>query len=144
MLIGEYTHKLDGKRRLSLPAKFRQKLGKKVVVTHGLDSCLFVFSEHQWETILMKLSELSMGQSDSRAFNRFLLAGATDVEIDSLGRILIPDYLAQFAQVQATAVLIGVQDRVEVWNEKNWKTYKQRVEKQADKVAQKLGELGVL
>jgi MraZ protein len=144
MLIGEYIHTIDDKRRMSLPAKFRKALGKKVVITHGLDSCLFVFSLAQWEKILEKLETLSMGQSDSRAFNRFLLAGAQDVEIDSLGRILLPEYLASFATLQGKAVLIGVHDRIELWNEKNWKTYKARIEKQADTLAQKLGELGVL
>jgi len=144
MLIGEYIHSIDDKRRMSLPAKFRKALGKKVVVTHGLDSCLFVFSLTQWERILDKLGSLSMGQSDSRAFNRFLLAGAVDVEIDSLGRILLPDYLTKFAKLSKSAVLIGVHDRVEVWNETNWKAYKKRIESSADVMAEKLGELGVL
>lgn len=144
MLIGEYRHTIDDKRRMSLPAKFRKALGKKVVITHGLDSCLFVFSLTQWEHVLEKLSGLSMGQSDSRAFNRFLLAGAADVEIDSLGRVLIPEYLAKFAQLGTKAVLIGVSDRVEVWNERAWNEYKKRVEKQADVMAEKLGDVGVL
>jgi MraZ protein len=144
MLIGEYNHTLDGKRRMSLPAKFRKDLGKQVVVTYGLDTCLFVFSKTQWEGILGKLSGLSMGQSDSRAFNRFLLAGATDIDIDSLGRILIPEYLAEFAQISTNAVVIGVSDRVELWNEAHWSTYKTRIGKQADVMAEKLGELGVL
>lgn len=129
---------------MSLPSKFRKELGKKVVVTHGLDQSLFVFSTKQWEVIVTKLSTLSMGQADSRAFNRFLLAGAIDVEVDSLGRILLPDYLAKFANLTSKAVLIGVHDRVEVWNEKNWKTYKERIYKQADVMAEKLGDLGVL
>lgn len=143
MLIGEYNHTLDDKRRVSLPAKFRKALGKQVVVTHGLDSCLFIFSSRQWETILEKLSTLSMGQADSRAFNRFLLSGAVDLEVDSLGRILIPDYLAKFADLQGKAILIGVSDRVEMWNESNWAAYKERIEKEADVMAEKLGDLGV-
>jgi MraZ protein len=144
MLIGEYNHTIDGKRRMSLPAKFRKDLGTQVVVTHGLDSCLFVFSKTQWEQMISKLSQLSIGQSDSRAFNRFLLAGAADIDIDSLGRILLPEYLTEFANVTTNAVLIGVHDRVEVWNEEAWKAYKVRIGKQADVMAEKLGELGVL
>ncbi len=143
MLIGEYNHTIDGKRRLSMPAKFRKALGKQVVVTHGLDQSLFVFATNEWQRIVEKLSTLSMGSSDSRAFNRFLLAGAVDLEIDSLGRILLPDYLATFAGLDTKAVLIGVHDRVEIWNEERWQTYKKRIESDADVMAEKLGELGV-
>lgn len=144
MLIGEYIHTLDNKRRLSLPAKFRKALGKQVVVTRGLDQSLFVFSTRQWESVVSKLGTLSMGQSESRAFNRFLLAGANEAEVDSLGRILLPEYLAEFASLKEKAVLIGVSDRVEVWNEKNWTAYKNKTLKEADLMAEKLGELGVL
>ena len=147
MLIGEYIHTIDDKRRMSLPAKFRKALGKKVVVTHGLDSCLFVFSLSEWEKILEKLGDLSMGQSDSRAFSRFLLSGAQDMSVDSLGRILIPEYLSDFAGLTSKggkAVLIGVHDRIEVWNEKNWTAYKKRLSKDADGMAEKLGALGVI
>ena len=144
MLIGEYNHTIDTKRRMSLPAKFRKALGKKVVVTHGLDNCLFIFSLREWENILEKLSGLSMGQSDSRAFNRFLLAGAQDIEVDSLGRILIPEYLANYASLETKAVVIGVHDRIEVWNEPNWTAYKEKIAKQADVVAENLGNLGVI
>lgn len=144
MLIGEYKHTIDDKRRMSLPAKFRKVLGKRVVITHGLDSCLFVFSIKEWEGILEKLGGLSMGQADSRAFNRFLLAGAQDVDVDSLGRILLPDTHAKFASLGSKAILIGVHDRIEVWNEGNWSAYKTRIEKQADVMAEKLGDLGVI
>ncbi|NBD73553.1 division/cell wall cluster transcriptional repressor MraZ [Patescibacteria group bacterium] len=144
MLIGEYNHTIDSKRRVSMPAKFRKALGSRVVVTHGLDQSLFVFATKQWQTIVEKLSTLSMGSSDSRAFNRFLLAGAVDLEIDSLGRILLPDYLAEFAALDTKATLIGVSDRVEIWNEERWESYKKRIESDADVMAEKLGELGVL
>ena len=87
---------------------------------------------------------LSMGQADTRGFNRFMLAGAADVEIDSLGRVLIPDFLKDFAHLKSKVVLIGVNDHLEIWDEKGWDTYKKRIEKQADKLAQKLGELGVI
>ena len=93
MFIGEYTHTLDDKKRLSLPSKFRKEIGKKVVVTHGLDQCLFVFSVPRWETFGAKLTELSMGDRDTRGFVRFMLAGAVEVEVDMIGRILIPDFL---------------------------------------------------
>ncbi len=144
MLIGEYTHTLDPKKRLSLPAKFREKLGKKIVVTRGLDKCLFIYPIKEWQRISEKLGELSIGQSESRGFNRFMLSGAIETEVDSLGRILIPDFLKDFARLKNRVILAGVYNRVEAWDEKSWKEYKDRVEKEADVVAQKLGEIGAI
>ncbi len=144
MLIGEYRHAIDEKRRIALPAKFRGALGKKVIITRGLDSCLFVFSKNEWHSIVEKLNRLSMGQADSRAFGRYLFAGAAEVDIDRLGRILVPSELVAHAKLKNRAVLIGVNDRCEMWNEKTWDTYRASVEKEADQVAEKLGEIGVL
>ncbi len=144
MLIGEYLHTLDPKKRLSLPSKFREKLGKKIVVTRGLDRCLFIYPLKEWQKISEKLGELSIGQAESRGFNRFMLSGAIETEVDSLGRILIPDFLKDFAGLKSKVVLTGVQNRVEAWDEKSWEEYKSRVEKEADVVAQKLGEIGAI
>jgi MraZ protein len=144
MLIGEYTHTIDEKNRLSLPAKFRQVMGKKVVITPGLDNCLFVFTVDEWQKISIKLSETSMLQADTRSFNRFLFGGAVDVEVDSLGRVLVPDFLRDRAGLKSKVVLIGVQNRVEIWNEKSWQDYKKVVEKEADALAEKLGQVGAL
>lgn len=144
MLIGEYTHTLDAKKRLSLPSKFRKEIGKKVVVTHGLDNCLFVYSTKEWQKVTEKLTELSLGQADTRGFNRFMLAGAVETDVDSIGRILIPEYLKDFAHLGSKVAVIGVHSRVELWNEKAWTQYKGRIEKQADVLAEKLGEIGVL
>ena len=144
MLIGEYRHAIDSKRRVALPAKFRQALGRKVVITRGLDACLFVFSVTQWRSIVEKLNRLSMGQADSRAFGRYLFAGAAEVEVDTLGRILVPSELAAHAKLSAKTALIGVNDRCEIWDEATWDTYRVSVEKEADRVAEKLGDIGVL
>ena len=144
MLIGEYTHTIDGKNRLSLPAKFRQEMGKKVVVTPGLDGCLFVFTLKQWGKISGKLGESSILQADTRSFNRYMLGGATEAEVDSIGRVLIPDFLRDRAGLKDRVVLIGVQSRVEIWNEKSWRSYKSGVENQANTLAEKLGQVGVL
>jgi MraZ protein len=144
MLIGEYTHSIDAKKRLSLPSKFRKEIGKKVVVTHGLDNCLFVYPLKEWDKITQKLTELSIGQADTRGFNRFMLAGAVETEVDAIGRILIPEYLKEFAHLDSKVSVIGVHDRIELWNEEAWTTYKKRIEKQADVLAEKLGEIGVL
>lgn len=144
MLIGEYTHTLDPKKRLSLPAKFRKEMGKKVVITRGLDKCLFIYPVKQWERISEKIAELSIGQADSRGFNRFLLSGAVETDVDSAGRILVPDFLKDFAGLLEKVVVTGVHSRVEVWDEKAWNEYKDRIEKQADVLAEKLGEIGVI
>jgi MraZ protein len=144
MLIGEYLHTLDSKKRLSLPAKFRKEVGKKVVVTRGLDVCLFMFPINAWKGIADKLQKLPFGQADTRGMSRFLLAGAVETEVDGAGRILIPDYLKEFADLRSRVVLAGISDRVEIWNEKTWEEYKRRIEKGADQMAQTLGELGIL
>lgn len=144
MLIGEYAHILDPKKRLSLPSKFRKELGRNVVVTRGLDHCLFLYSLKEWEKISEKLGELSVGHADTRGFNRFMLSGAIEVEVDSAGRILIPDFLKAFAKLSQDVVIAGIHNRVEIWDSAAWALYKKRVEGQADELAQKLGELGVL
>jgi MraZ protein len=143
MLIGEYVHTLDSKKRISLPAKFRKEVGKKVVITHGLDNCLFLFPLDRWEKVSEKLSDSAMGSADNRGFNRFILAGAQEVEVDSAGRILIADFLKDFANLRSKVVLAGVHNRIEIWNERSWTEYKKRVEKQADALAEKLGEIGI-
>ncbi len=144
MLIGEYTHSIDDKNRISLPMKFRKEIGKKLVLTHGLDNCLFLYSEKEWGKISEKLAGLSMGQSDTRGFNRFMLAGATEVEIDTVGRMVIPEYLKTFAKLDEKVIFAGVHNRIELWNEARWLEYKKRIETQADQLAEKLGEIGVL
>ena len=143
MLIGEYIHTIDDKNRTSLPSKFRKEVGKKVVVTRGLDNCLFLYPLKEWTKISEKLSTLGMGQADTRGFGRFMFSGAGEVEIDSSGRMLIPDFLKEFAHLSDTVVFAGVHDRVELWNKEAWHAYKQKIEKQGDTLAEKLGEVGV-
>lgn len=144
MLIGEYTHTIDDKKRIALPSKFRKQLGKSVVITHGLDNCLFLYPLKEWNEIAEKLGNLGIGQADMRGFNRFMLSGATEVPIDSAGRILIPEYLREFALIASKVVFAGVHNRIEIWNEKTWSEYKKRVLKNADQVAEKLGEIGAI
>ncbi|MBI3573742.1 division/cell wall cluster transcriptional repressor MraZ [Candidatus Kaiserbacteria bacterium] len=144
MLIGEYQHILDPKKRLSLPSKFRKELGKSVIVTRGLDQCLFIFSAPTWKKLAEKFAELSIGSSDTRGFNRFMLSGAVETDVDSAGRILVPDFLKEFAALKTNVILAGVNDRVEVWDRKRWDTYKKGIESRADDMASKLGEIGVI
>lgn len=142
MFIGEYLHNLDPKRRLAIPAKFRKELGRKAVITRGLDSCLFVYPSSEWEKVAEKLAVLSIGQKDTRDFVRLFLAGAAEVEIDSLGRILIPDFLSEYAGLRGEASVIGVFRRVEIWNKERWESYRKEIERSTDKLAEKLGEIG--
>ena len=143
MLIGEYRHTIDSKKRMALPAHFRRLLGRKIVLTRGFDTCLFVYSAKDWRSIIGKISTLTQGRSDSRGFVRFLLAGAIETEIDSMGRILIPDYLKDFAHLGGKVVVVGVNDRLEIWNEDRWSTETKKLEEQGDALAEKLGEIGV-
>jgi len=143
MLIGEYKHSLDIKRRTAIPAKFRKEIGKTAVITKGLDKCLFVYTVKEWEKVAEKLSELPTGQADTRSFVRNMFSGAVDVDIDALGRILIPDFLKEYAGLKDRAVIVGVYKRLEIWNEENWDKYKQQSEKKTDVLAEKLGEIGV-
>ncbi|MDD3662897.1 MAG: division/cell wall cluster transcriptional repressor MraZ [Candidatus Pacebacteria bacterium] len=144
MLIGEYTHTLDEKNRMSLPVKFRKEIGNSVVIAPGLDNCLSLFTIKEWQKISSKLSDSSMLASDNRSFSRFMFGQAVDVGVDSQGRILIPENLKNRSKLSSKVVVIGVQNRVEIWNEKTWNDYKKVVEKEADALADKLGQIGVL
>ncbi|MBP6857603.1 MAG: division/cell wall cluster transcriptional repressor MraZ [Candidatus Pacebacteria bacterium] len=144
MLIGEYKHTIDDKNRMSFPIKFRKEMGKSVVITPGLDKCLFIFTQKEWSKIASKLADSSMLQADNRSFNRYLLGGATEVGVDPQGRILIPDFLKDRAGLVGKVAIVGVHTRVELWDQTLWDTYKKSVEKQADQLAEKLGGVGVL
>src|SRR6266404_2844686 len=108
MLIGEYKHSIDAKKRLSIPSKFRKELGDGAVITRGLDNCLFVFPSAHWRQLAEKLGNMPLVQQDSRSFARLLLSGAMEVDFDGLGRILIPDYLKKYAGLTKTAVVAGL------------------------------------
>jgi MraZ protein len=142
MLIGEYTHNFDDKNRVSVPSKFRKEIGKKIVVTRGLDNCLFMYTLAEWKKIAGKMGEMSMLGADMRGFNRFMLAGASEIDVDAIGRVLIPEYLRDFAKIKEKVVFAGVHNRVELWNENAWKEYKNKVVREADALAEKLGQVG--
>lgn len=144
MLIGEYKHTIDEKKRISLPSKFRKQVGKKIIITRGLDKCLFLYSPSQWKEISRKIGELGLGQADRRGLNRFMLAGATEVLVDSVGRILIPEYLKDFANIKTKVVFAGVYNRIEIWDEDQWNQYTDKVMNEADDMAEKLGDVGAL
>ena len=143
MFIGEYSYSIDEKKRLAIPTKFRMALGKKAFITRGLDGCLFLFPAKEWEKLAKKLSKLTLYQSDARGFSRLMLVGAMDVNLDNLGRILIPDYLKKYAGLKKRVIIAGVYDRLEIWDEKRWQEYRTRMESGIGDIAERLGELGV-
>ena len=139
MFIGEYRHTLDSKNRISLPAKFRKELGSSVVVTRGLDKCLFVYPKAAWKKQAEKIAVHSTGSAAGRGLSRLMLAGAIEADVDSAGRILIPDYLKTFATLTEKSVVAGVNDRVELWDEGAWATYTAAIERDADMFAENMG-----
>jgi len=143
MFIGEYKHNLDVKGRVAVPAKFRSMLKKGAVVTKGLDNCLFLYSKDQWKKIAEKIASLPVSQSKARAFGRMMLAGAMDVDFDKQGRINLPEYLRIFGNLKKKAIIAGLYDRLEIWDETAWEKYKTSTEKQSSDIAEALGELGV-
>ena len=143
MLIGEYSHTIDAKKRLAIPSKLRKELGERAVLTRVLDTCLFLYPEQEWKKLTEKLGELPVGQASTRSFLRLMLAGAVEVELDQLGRILVPDYLKEYAGLKQRVVITGVYNRLEIWDEEKWGNYKGDVEKNTDMIAEKLGELGL-
>lgn len=143
MFIGEYTHKIDNKKRLSIPSDFRAELGDKAVITRGFENCLFLYTQSDWKERAKKISERSSLKSDARGLARVMLAGAREVNIDNLGRILIPDYLKEYAELEKDVVVAGLYNRIEIWDEGRWEDYRERTEKEIGDIAERLEELGI-
>src|SRR3989338_8830005 len=143
MLIGQYNHTIDSKKRLALPVKFRGELGVKVIVTKGVENCLVVYTEKEWEVMSAKLGNLPVSQAEARSFTRHLLASATEVTLDKLGRILLPDYLKEYADLKKNIVVCGLSNRLEVWDEQKWEAYTKSAEKGVEEIVSKLGPLGI-
>lgn len=144
MLIGEYRHTMDEKNRLSVPAKFRKELGKKIIMTRGLDRCLFVYPVAEWKKFSSKLAALSIGSAEGRGFSRAMLGGAMEVEVDGSGRVLVPDHLKSYAGLATKIIVAGIHNRVELWNEEDWNNYTAGVESKANDLAQKLSDIGMI
>ena len=143
MFIGEYQHTIDDKGRLAIPVKFRGSLKKGAVVTRGLDTSLFLFPKEEWDKLAEKLANLPLGQSNSRAFARLMLAGAMDVEVDKQGRMVLPEYLRHYAGIGKDVVVAGLYTRLEIWDAEKWAQYKKTAEDDAERIAEQLGQLGV-
>ncbi|MGI6659855.1 MAG: division/cell wall cluster transcriptional repressor MraZ [Dethiobacteraceae bacterium] len=141
MFMGEYQHTLDSKGRLIMPAKFREELGDKFVLTRGLDNCLFVYPLEEWNNLEQKLKNLPFTRSDARAFTRFFFSGATECELDKQGRVLIPTNLRSHAKLQKDAVIIGVSSRVEIWSQEEWQRYSEDTGLSFENIAEKIMDI---
>lgn len=140
MFLGEYLHTFDTKNRISVPSKFRKELGRVVVVTRGLDHCLYVYSRKAWEKEARVYAAEVNGSAARRGLARLFLAGSSEAEVDGSGRVLIPDHLKSFASIGEKAVIAGVADRVEIWEEESWKKYTTEIERDANAFAEKVGD----
>lgn len=138
MLMGEYYHSIDVKGRLIIPAKFREELGERFVITRGLDRCLFVFPPHEWQQIEAKLKSLSFTHADVRAFTRFFFSGAVECELDRQGRVHLPPTLREYARLEKDCAIIGVSSRVEIWSQPVWEDYVQQSAGSFSEIAEKL------
>ncbi len=143
MFLGEYTHKIDEKNRLAIPAKFRADLKQGAIVTKGLDGCLFVYTKAEWQKLVEKISALPLTQSKARTFARMMLMGAMEVSLDKLGRILLPDYLKKFAALKKQVTIGGVYNRLEIWDANRWQAYSNRTEKNVEKTVEELFGTGI-
>jgi len=138
MFLGEYLHLFDSKNRISVPSKFRKDLGRVVVVTRGLDHCLYVYSRKAWEKQAQAYATDANGSAARRGLARLFLAGSFEAEVDRTGRVLVPENLKSFASIREKAVIAGVADRVEIWEERAWKAYTAEIERDANVFAEKL------
>lgn len=144
MFIGQYEHNLEEKGRLSIPKKFRDEITEGGILTRGLDGCLFLFPKGRWEEFINKLSQTPLTKSDARGFSRLLTYGATEVELDGQGRILVPEFLRNFAGIKKEVILAGALERIEIWDKENFSDYQQKIEKEGETIAERLAELGIL
>ena len=143
MFIGEYTYSIDEKGRITTPPKYRAQLSEGVVVTRGLDSCLFLYPKEEWSIIAEKLGNMPTTDKSARDYARLMLAGAMDLVPDRLGRIVLPQYLRDFASLKKNIVVAGLYNRIEIWDATTWKKYEEDIEKNSSDIADKLTELGV-
>jgi MraZ protein len=144
MWYGEFSHTLDEKSRFILPSKFRDKIktlvDKRFYLTRGLEKCLFFFHESEWRKVEEKLQNVSFTKKDSRFFNRLLFSGAQEIEIDVQGRIIIPEYLKEFSGIKKEIIIMGVSDRIEIWDKENWKKFYQENSQKFEDISESLFE----
>ena len=143
MFMGEYSHTIDAKGRLIIPAKFREQLGEEFVLTKGLDGCLSIYPNDEWVAFEEKLRALPLTNKNARDFVRFFLSGAIECEIDKQGRFLITSNLREYAKLEKDTVIIGVGTRIEIWDKEKWKSYNSDENISADEIAENMTMLGI-
>ena len=140
MFLGQYEHSIDEKGRLIVPAKYRDSLGEEFIITFGLDTCLFVYSLSEWKSLSEKIKSFPLGKKDARAFGRILFSRATSCSMDSQGRVSIVKYLKDYAHIQKEIMIIGVMDRIEIWNKDLWQKYSTGVVDSYEEIAERIYE----
>ena len=143
MFIGEYIHTIDKKRRINIPSKFRESLGERFFITKGLDNCLFVFPENEWNIFEDKLKNLPLTNKNARAFVRLFFSGATECSLDKQGRVTLPQTLRDYSVLEKEVAIIGVSTRIEIWSKSNWDNYNDSANISYDDIAEKMAELGI-
>ena len=142
MLMGEFHHNLDEKGRIIIPSKIREELGENIIVTRGLEDCLFIYSEKEWSLIVSKLKTLPFTKKDARNFTRMFLSGASVTEFDKQGRIKIPSPLLEYASLLKECIIIGVNDRLEIWSKEKWDEFLSGTKDEMSDLADHLFEIG--
>ena len=143
MLMGEFHHNIDEKRRIIMPSKLREELGNTIIITRGLEECLFIYSKEEWSQIVTKLKTLPFTKKDARSYTRVFLSGATETEFDKQGRIKLPLPLTEYATLLKECVIIGVNDRVEIWSKDNWNTFMNKSKEELSDLADHLFETDI-
>jgi MraZ protein len=143
MFLGEYQHSLDSKGRIIIPSKFREELGGSFIATKGLDNCLFLYPMDEWKAIEERLRTLPFTRADVRSFARFFFSGASELELDKQGRVLLPANLRDYAMIEKELVVIGVGSRVEIWANEKWEQYNQAAELSYEVIAENLVGMGL-
>ncbi|MBU0648367.1 division/cell wall cluster transcriptional repressor MraZ [Patescibacteria group bacterium] len=143
MFVGEYYHSVDEKGRVALPVKFRDELERGAIITRGNDGCLTIYKISEWEELVDKISQLPQSKPEVRSYARLILSGAAEVKLDRQGRGNIPNYLLAYAGVKKKVVIVGVNDRLELWDKQKWEDYKIEMESQTSEMFEQLSEYGL-
>lgn len=142
MFVGEAQHTIDAKGRLIIPAKYREELGEEFMLAKGLDGCLFIYPMEQWHELESKLRALPLTQKEARSFARFFFSGANEGEMDKQGRLIIPQALREYAHLTKECVVVGVDNRLEVWDQEKWHAYNAQSEESFEQLAEIIGQSG--
>jgi MraZ protein len=144
LFIGTFEHSIDDKGRLAIPARFRSELADGMFVTRGIDRCLMVLTNEHWQRLVDGMSSLPMLQNDARRLQRHFFSGAAQLQTDRLGRVLIPQFLRDYAQLSSEVVVVGVMNRIEIWDQQGWAAERDEVESLSSDLAEHLSSLNLL